>query len=32
MSPTDHGPNPYVVDIEDATLENDNYRTTLWTG
>ena len=32
MSPTDHGPNPYVVGIEDATLENDNYRTTLWTG
>lgn len=32
MSPTDHGPNPYVVNIEDATLENDNYRTTLWTG
>ena len=32
MSLTDHGPNPYVVNIEDATLENDNYRTTLWTG
>ena len=29
---TDHGPKPYVVDIEKATLENDNYRTTLWTG
>lgn len=28
----DHGPAPYVVDIEDATLKNDNYRTTLWTG
>lgn len=28
----DHGPNPYVVNIEEATLENDNYRTTLWTG
>ena len=29
---TDAGPNPFVVDIESATLENDNYRTTLWTG
>ena len=30
--PTDHGPNPYVVDIEEATLTNETYRTTLWTG
>lgn len=29
---TDHGGKPYVVDIEQATLENDTYRTTLWTG
>lgn len=29
---TDHGPNPYVVDIESATLDNTNFRTTLWTG
>lgn len=29
---TDEGPNPYVVDIEHATLSNENYRTTLWTG
>lgn len=29
---TDSGPNPYVVDIESATLDNANYRTTLWTG
>lgn len=29
---TDNGPAPYVVNIEDATLENTNYRTTLWTG
>lgn len=28
----DHGPNPYVVNIEDATLENDTFRTALWTG
>jgi mannose-6-phosphate isomerase-like protein (cupin superfamily) len=29
---TDEGPNPYVIDIEEATLANENYRTTLWTG
>ncbi|WP_313024756.1 cupin domain-containing protein [Mobilicoccus sp.] len=29
---TDHGPQPYVIDIEEATLSNDTYRTTLWTG
>lgn len=29
---TDHGPHPYTVDIESATLENTNFRTTLWTG
>jgi mannose-6-phosphate isomerase-like protein (cupin superfamily) len=23
---------PYAVDIEQATLANDTYRTTLWTG
>jgi len=28
----DYGPEPFVVDIEKATLENNNYRTTLWTG
>lgn len=28
----DHGPRPFAVDIEDATLSNQNYRTTLWTG
>ena len=29
---TDHGPNPYVLDIEAATVENANFRATLWTG
>jgi mannose-6-phosphate isomerase-like protein (cupin superfamily) len=29
---TDYGPEPYVANIEAATLENENYRTTLWTG
>lgn len=28
----DHGPNPYVVDIEELTLENENFRTAAWTG
>ena len=28
----DSGPNPYVVDIEELTLENNNFRTTVWTG
>ncbi len=33
-SPTlsDEGANPFVVDIETATVANENYRTTLWTG
>ena len=29
---TDRGPEPYVIDIEQATLENTNFRTALWTG
>lgn len=28
----DYGPQPYVVDIDRATKQNMNYRTTLWTG
>ena len=28
----DHGPNPYVVNIDEATVTNENFRTTLWTG
>lgn len=28
----DHGPNPYVVDIEKATKRNRNFRTAIWTG
>lgn len=33
-SPTtrDAGPEPYVVDIERATLGNETFRTALWTG
>lgn len=28
----DTGPNPLVVDIEKVSKENQNYRTTIWTG
>lgn len=28
----DYGPNPFVVNIEDITKENDTFRTALWTG
>ncbi len=28
----DNGPSPLVTGIEAATIENMNYRTTLWTG
>ena len=30
--PRDHGPRPHVIDINRATLQNNNYRTALWTG
>jgi mannose-6-phosphate isomerase-like protein (cupin superfamily) len=32
QSETDHGPAPFVTNIDTATVENNNYRTTLWTG
>lgn len=28
----DYGPEPFIVDIEEATLKNTNFRTALWTG
>ncbi len=28
----DYGKQPHVVDIEDITEDNENYRTTIWTG
>ena len=28
----DHGPNPYVVNIEELTVQNDTFRTAAWTG
>jgi mannose-6-phosphate isomerase-like protein (cupin superfamily) len=30
--PTDFGPEPFVVDIAKATLNNDNFRLVFWTG
>ena len=29
---SDHGPNPLVVDIRKSTLNNNAFRTALWTG
>jgi mannose-6-phosphate isomerase-like protein (cupin superfamily) len=29
---TDYGPNPFVIDINEATKQNENFRTALWTG
>lgn len=28
----DYGPEPFVTNINDATIQNSNFRTTLWTG
>lgn len=28
----DYGPEPFVVNIDEATKQNDNFRTALWTG
>ena len=28
----DYGPEPFAVDIEEATLQNNTFRTALWTG
>lgn len=28
----DHGQKPYIINIEEATKNNGNYRTTIWTG
>lgn len=32
MELKDYGANPFVTDIEEATKQNENYRTALWTG
>lgn len=28
----DYGPEPFVINIEEATMQNTNFRTALWTG
>ena len=28
----DYGPNPFVVNINEATKQNTNFRTAIWTG
>ena len=28
----DHGPQPYVMNVRNAAIQNTRYRTTLWTG
>lgn len=32
ISLQDYGPQPYVVNINKATKQNNNFRTALWTG
>src|SRR5690554_4249699 len=32
MDLRDYGPNPFVTNIEDAALRNNNFRIALWTG
>jgi mannose-6-phosphate isomerase-like protein (cupin superfamily) len=32
ISLTDYGPKPFVVNINEATKQNNTYRTALWTG
>src|SRR5690554_3150062 len=29
---TDYGPNPFVININEATKHNNTFRTALWTG
>lgn len=32
MNLMDYGPEPFAANIEELTLQNNNYRTALWTG
>ncbi|MEG0497636.1 MAG: cupin domain-containing protein [Carnobacterium sp.] len=32
LSDKENGKKPFVVNIEEATVQNDTYRTTFWTG
>lgn len=29
---TDYGPDPYVTNIQHSAMQNENYRTAIWTG
>ncbi|MDK2966949.1 cupin domain-containing protein [Lacrimispora sp.] len=30
--PSDFGPNPFIIDVQKAAEQNDNFRSVLWTG
>jgi mannose-6-phosphate isomerase-like protein (cupin superfamily) len=32
MRQTDYGPDPYVADVENMAVQNQNFRTAIWTG
>ncbi|MDD7389191.1 MAG: cupin domain-containing protein [Lachnospiraceae bacterium] len=32
LEKTDHGPDPYVMSVEQAAMKNRNFRTAVWTG
>jgi mannose-6-phosphate isomerase-like protein (cupin superfamily) len=32
MASMDYGPAPFVVNIDEATVQNDTFRTAIWTG
>lgn len=32
MTFKDYGPDPFIIDINEASIRNTNYRTTIWTG
>ncbi|WP_333648077.1 cupin domain-containing protein [Lacrimispora sp.] len=32
LAPTDYGPNPFTIDISKAVINNNAFRTALWTG
>ncbi len=32
LNMSDYGPEPFVVDINKATMQNSNFRTAFWTG
>lgn len=30
--PLDYGPNPFIIDLNKAAQQNDNFRSAIWTG